>query len=89
MKYKKKTMIESLRESIARRQNESYERFMQEKADVFQVTNTKEQAMFWKLPSLPPPLWPCGKLTARTFVEPLVTSIPSIRVRHSSSLHNK
>ena len=33
MKYKKKTMIESLRESIARRQNESYERFMQEKAD--------------------------------------------------------
>lgn len=49
MKYKKKTMIESLRESIARRQNESYERFMQEKADVFQVTNTKEQAMFWVL----------------------------------------
>ncbi len=25
MKYKKKTIIESLRESIARRQNESYE----------------------------------------------------------------
>ncbi len=49
MKYKKKTIIESLRESIARRQNESYERFMQEKADVFQVTSTKEQAMFWVL----------------------------------------
>ena len=47
MKYKKKTIIESLRESIARRQNESYERFMQEKADVFQVTNTKEQALFF------------------------------------------
>lgn len=32
---------------IARRQAANYERFMQEKADVFQVTDTKDQAMFW------------------------------------------
>ena len=29
------------------RQAESFELFMQEKADVFQVTGRKEQAMFW------------------------------------------
>lgn len=32
---------------MARRQADNYERFMQGKADVFQVTGTKEQAMFW------------------------------------------
>jgi len=31
----------------AHRQATNYEQFMQEKADVFQVTGTKEQAMFW------------------------------------------
>lgn len=31
----------------ARRQAANYERFMQERADVFQVTDTKDQAMFW------------------------------------------
>lgn len=29
------------------RQTANYERFMQGKADVFQVTGQKEQAMFW------------------------------------------
>lgn len=32
---------------MARRQSDNYERFMQGKADVFRVTGTKEQAMFW------------------------------------------
>lgn len=34
---------------ISRRQNANYERFMQEKADVFQVTEGKAQAMFWAM----------------------------------------
>ncbi len=33
----------------ARRQQVNYERFMQERADVFQVTEGKAQAMFWAL----------------------------------------
>lgn len=50
MKYdQKRNIIESIRESIARRQAESFESFMQEKADVFQVTGVKEQAMFWAM----------------------------------------
>ena len=32
---------------MARRQAANQERFMQEKAGVFQVTEVKEQAMFW------------------------------------------
>lgn len=32
---------------MARRQAANQERFMQEKAGVFQVTGTREQAMFW------------------------------------------
>ncbi|MCI9225129.1 MAG: hypothetical protein HFE91_06645 [Acutalibacter sp.] len=32
---------------MAHRQAESFEQFMQERAGVFQVTETKEQAMFW------------------------------------------
>ena len=32
---------------MARRQVENYERFVQERAGAFQVTETKEQAMFW------------------------------------------
>ena len=36
--------------AMDRRQNENYERFVQEKADVFQVTGQKEQAMFWVAP---------------------------------------
>ena len=32
---------------MSRRQTANYERFMQQKADVFQVAETKAQAMFW------------------------------------------
>ncbi len=50
MKYDhKKSIIENIRESVTRRQSESYERFIQEKAGVFQVTGQKEQAMFWSM----------------------------------------
>lgn len=49
MKYNQKNIIESIRESVTRRQSESYERFIQEKAGVFQVTGQKEQAMFWSM----------------------------------------
>ena len=34
---------------MARRQNANYERFMQQKADIFQVTEKKAQAMFWTM----------------------------------------
>ena len=37
------------KDAMDRRQNENYERFVQEKADVFQVTGQNEQAMFWVL----------------------------------------
>ncbi len=47
MKNTIKTIMNTLNRT--RRQNESFELFMQEMADVFQVTNTKEQAMFWVL----------------------------------------
>ena len=36
-------------ESRILRQQANYERFMQERADVFQVTEGKAQAMFWAL----------------------------------------
>ncbi|WP_166543228.1 hypothetical protein [Acutalibacter sp. 1XD8-36] len=49
MKYNQKNIIERIRESITRRQSESYERFIQEKAGVFQITGQKEQAMFWSM----------------------------------------
>jgi len=53
MKYTAKNLnkiiMGNIHESISRRQSANYERFMQEKADVFQVTGTKEQAMFWVL----------------------------------------
>ncbi len=45
MKNTIKTIMNTLNRT--RRQNESLELFMQEKADVFQVTGQKEQAMFW------------------------------------------
>ncbi|WP_166543590.1 hypothetical protein [Acutalibacter sp. 1XD8-36] len=32
---------------LSHRQSANYERFMQQKADVFQVTDVKDQAMFW------------------------------------------
>lgn len=32
---------------MAHRQAANFERFVQQKADVFQVTGAKEQAMFW------------------------------------------
>lgn len=34
---------------MTRRQNANYERFMQEKADIFQVTEPKAQAIFWTM----------------------------------------
>lgn len=40
---------ETTHEYMARRQAANFERFMQEKADVFQVTETKARAMFWAL----------------------------------------
>lgn len=40
---------ENTHETMVRRQAANFERFMQEKADVFQVTETKAQAMFWAL----------------------------------------
>ena len=36
-------------DSTLRRQAANFERFMQEKADVFQVTDVKDQAMFWTM----------------------------------------
>ena len=41
-----------IRDTMNRRQNANYERFVQEKASVFQVTGAKEQAMFWVLSPL-------------------------------------
>lgn len=38
---------ESMHEYMMRRQAANYERFMQEKADVFQVTEKKIQTLFW------------------------------------------
>ncbi len=40
---------EALRQAAVRRQKANFERFMQERADVFQVTEGKAQAMFWAL----------------------------------------
>ena len=45
MKNTIKTIMNTLNRT--RRQNESFELFMQERADVSQVTGQKEQAMFW------------------------------------------
>lgn len=44
-----RTMKENLHEYMVRRQAANYERFMQEKADVFQVAEVKDQAMFWAM----------------------------------------
>lgn len=44
-----KTSKTTMHDMITRRQNANYERFMQEKADVFQVTEVKDQAMFWAM----------------------------------------
>ena len=35
--------------AISRRQAANYERFMQEKADVFQTTEKKAQTLFWAM----------------------------------------
>ncbi len=43
------TVKNSAHEYMIRRQAANYERFMQEKADVFQVTGAKEQALFWAM----------------------------------------
>lgn len=42
-----RTVKENLHEYMTRRQAANYERFVQEKADVFQVAEVKDQAMFW------------------------------------------
>ncbi len=51
MKYTTKKLAEnsntSVHDYMVRRQAANFERFMQEKAGVFQVTEGKEQAMFW------------------------------------------
>lgn len=53
MKYTTKKFSNNVKDSfhdyMARRQAANYERFMQEKADVFQVTDVKDQAMFWTM----------------------------------------
>ena len=53
MNYNAKKMNKAVKTTmhdiIARRQAANYERFMQEKADVFQVTEVMDQAMFWVL----------------------------------------
>jgi hypothetical protein len=36
-------------QAVSRRQSVHFERFMQERADVFQVTEGKAQAMFWAM----------------------------------------
>lgn len=43
------TVNENLHEYMARRQAANFERFMQEKAGVFQVAEIKDQAMFWAM----------------------------------------
>lgn len=53
MKYTAKklanTTMNSFHDYMVRRQAANYERFMQEKAGVFQVTEVKDQAMFWAM----------------------------------------
>ncbi|WP_158590872.1 hypothetical protein [Acutalibacter sp. 1XD8-33] len=44
-----KSWKENVHEYMTRRQAANYERFMQEKADVFQVTEKKDQALFWTM----------------------------------------
>ncbi len=41
------TVKTSAHDYMARRQAANYERFVQEKADVFQVTGARDRAMFW------------------------------------------
>ncbi len=43
------TVKNSAHQYMIRRQAANYERFMQEKADVFQVTGSKDQALFWAM----------------------------------------
>ncbi len=42
-----KSVKENAHDYMARRQAANFQRFMQEKAGVFQVTEGKDQAMFW------------------------------------------
>ena len=44
-----KTVKENNHAYMTRRQDANYERFVQGKADVFQVTEVKSQAMFWAM----------------------------------------
>lgn len=44
-----RTVKENAHNRIVRRQSANYERFMQERADVFRVAETKAQAMFWTM----------------------------------------
>ncbi len=43
------TVKTTARDRMIRRQSVNFERFMQEKADVFQVTEPKVQAVFWTM----------------------------------------
>lgn len=47
--YRNKRTSKQNYEAMSRRQTACFERFMQEKADVFQVTEGKAQAMFWAM----------------------------------------
>lgn len=53
MKYQSKTFTgksqSAAHEAMVRRQKANFERFMQEKAGVFQVTEGKDQALFWAM----------------------------------------
>ncbi len=53
MKYTAKTLNATMKTKVndtaIRRQAANYERFMQGKANVFQVTDVKDQAMFWAM----------------------------------------
>lgn len=49
MKYTMKNLNTTPHEAITRRQAENLEKFMQERAGVFQVAEIKDQAMFWAM----------------------------------------
>ena len=53
MKYTAKTLKATVKTNVndpaIRRQAANFERFMQEQANVFQVTDVKDQAMFWAM----------------------------------------
>lgn len=49
LKKQTKKTHETSGQAVIRRQKANFERFMQERAGVFQVTESKAQALFWAL----------------------------------------